>query len=385
MRRLLSCLARLIVLTSVCLSTPTISQISPPGKASVELLTEIPETSSVTQPAPPAPVVISTPDNNSVPDYARYKGVTQQMWNRIAEIGDPLNCEAKIEEISTSVTQQTLSPCNGNCINDALAANNVVELRGGEYNISGSIWVGPGKILKGTHGERVIIQASGTLTGMIVDGGSSSNIEIQFAEEIGVSLKTNAVVHRMIVGNTGVNPYQNVAGFGFAMHGQDSKNNCVVSVEAYNGFNEDGDGCSSCTKGGNADGITAKFGAGNVTYIDSHSYQNSDDGFDFWKGGAGSNVPDIRIFYSSANSNGKHPTRNNSDGNGMKFGSSSGDYGSRLVYGSEVCDNVSVGFDRNTTQETIEILNSTASRNNLNFYETENEVISSDPNALTCN
>ena len=135
MRRLLSCLARLIVLTSVCLSTPTISQISPPGKASVELLTEIPETSSVTQPAPPAPVVISTPDNNSVPDYARYKGVTQQMWNRIAEIGDPLNCEAKIEEISTSVTQQTLSPCNGNCINDALAANNVVELRGGEYNI----------------------------------------------------------------------------------------------------------------------------------------------------------------------------------------------------------------------------------------------------------
>ena len=68
----------------------------------------------------------------------------------------------------------------------------------------------------------------------------------------------------------------------------------------------------------------------------------------------------------------------------MKFGSSSDDYGARLVYGSEACDNLAVGFDRNLTTEAVEIFNSTAKGNYLDFYETDNEVISSDPNVLTC-
>ena len=388
MRRLLSCLARLIVLTSVCLSTQAVSQLSRPSTPNIDLLTELPVTSNESlqgsTETPIASAPSSTTNSISVPGYAKYKGVNEEMWDRIAEIGDPLNCRARVEEVSKSVTQQTLSACSGNCINDALNANDVVELRGGEYTISGTIYVGQDKILKGTLGERVIIRADGVSTGLEVDGGYSSNIEIQFAEEIGVKLRANALVHRVIVGNTGVNPTSNSAGFGIAMHGPESKNNCLVSVEAYNGFNEDGAGCESCYNGGNADGFTIKFGANNVTYIDSHAYQNSDDGYDFWKSGTPSDVPTIRIFYSSANLNGKHPTRSNSDGNGMKFGSSSDDYGARLVYGSEACDNLAVGFDRNLTTEAVEIFNSTAKGNYLDFYETDNEVISSDPNVLTC-
>ena len=48
-----------------------------------------------------------------------------------------------------------------------------------------------------------------------------------------------------------------------------------------------------------------KYGAYNITFIDAHFHHNSDDGYDFWKGGDEAQIENdgvtIRIFYSSSN------------------------------------------------------------------------------------
>ena len=96
-----------------------------------------------------------------------------------------------------------------------------------------------------------------------------------------------------------------------------------------------------------------------------HAHHNSDDGFDFWKAGHGAPIENddisIRVFYSSANLNGKNPltTSKNGDGNGFKFGSKDKyqrpkkDKGARLIYGSVACNNLVRGFDRNGTRTKI--------------------------------
>ena len=117
---------------------------------------------------------------------------------------------------------------------------------------------------------------------------------------------------------------KNSKGNGIRSRGKSSHSNCVVSVESAFGYNEVGN--SSVTKkGGNADGFIVNHHAHNITFIDVHAHNNSDDGFDFWKGGADAPIAEnnktIRIFYSSANLNGKNPFTLNGDGQGFKFGS----------------------------------------------------------------
>jgi hypothetical protein len=123
---------------------------------------------------------------------------------------------------------------------------------------------------------------------------------------------------------TGIGHPKNSKGNGVRSRGKSSHSNCVVSVESAFGYNEVGN--SSVTKkGGNADGFIVNHHAHNITFIDVHAHNNSDDGFDFWKGGLKNekdpNEPTIRIFYSSANQNGKNPFTLNKDGMGFKFGS----------------------------------------------------------------
>ena len=103
--------------------------------------------------------------------------------------------------------------------------------------------------------------------------------------------------------------------YGVYSTGLNSRSNCIVSVEAFNGYNEKKNSgqskVKSPSKGGNADGFAVKFGAHDITFIDTHGHHNSDDGYDFWKAGADAPIepkePTIRIFYSSANLNGKNP------------------------------------------------------------------------------
>ena len=90
--------------------------------------------------------------------------------------------------------------------------------------------------------------------------------------------------------------------------------------------------------------------------------------------------PTIRIFYSSANHNGKNPYTPNGDGNGFKFGSwdqyqknKGKDKGDRLIYGSVACYNRERGFDRNKTSMKIITDKLHATGNSKNYKDVSNK------------
>ena len=135
----------------------------------------------------------------------------------------------------------------------------------------------------------------------IVDKGFVANLTIYGAQKYGINIDGNhSTVFNVVIMNTGINSPLNSSGNGINARGVTSHSNCLVSVEAFNGYNEVG--ASNVTqKGGNADGIAIKRGAHNFTLIDVHAHHNSDDGYDFWKAGNGAPISEdeitIRLFY----------------------------------------------------------------------------------------
>jgi|TARA_Y100000294_G_scaffold138015_1_gene131185 hypothetical protein len=335
-------------------------------------------------------------DNNDGVSNRNYiKGVNEDQWAIIDKIGDPLNCQQRIEEVKKAKIDVIVSyqefVDHPSIINKSIRENSVTKLEAGEYIINSPINVGKGKILIGETGTRIIGRNTSTA---IHNAGSIANLEVINAKKYGIEVQKNSDTYNVIIKNTGINSPNNSQGVGLQSSGSGSSGNCVVSVEVLNGYNEIGSS-DETAKGGNADGFTVKYGAHDITFIDSHSHHNSDDGFDFWKGGAGAdiekNVPTIRIFYSSANHNGKNPLTTNGDGNGFKFGSWDGyqknrgvDKGDRLVYGSVACFNVSNGFDRNKTSTNIITNNLNAVGNKEGFKDVSSYTTMTDPQALKC-
>lgn len=323
------------------------------------------------------------------------QGVSEQQWQMISQIGDPLDCRTRIEKLRQLDPGKMLT--HEEFLNDPWMLNystmfsKVVTLGSGEYQITETIKVPPGHTLIGQ--ENTIIDASLVSVG-IMNYGNVTNLTVFQAQKYGIQVMSDSNIFQVVVKNTGIGAPNNSQGNGIHSSGLRSKGNCVVSVESSHGYNEIGS--SNVTeRGGNADGFTVKYGAHNITFIDTHAHHNSDDGYDFWKGGAGakieSNKPTIRIFYSSANHNGKNPLTPNGDGNGFKFGSSNEyqkskgrDFGQRLVYGSAACWNREKGFDRNKTSTKIVAKNLNASGNKRGYKDVSNFNRQTDPNNVTC-
>jgi peptidoglycan hydrolase-like protein with peptidoglycan-binding domain len=297
--------------------------------------------------------LISTP----LGDYI--KGVNAQQWAVIRTLGDPQNCERRIKALQKKrkgiLVSQEEYESNPDILEEALETSNTVFLSNGVFKLKQLIELN-NKILIGS--SNTVIEADGQNYAIYMSGSSIQNLHIRNAGKVGVTIFKNSNVHRVIVENTGVNNSNNTRGHGFSILEKTSSNNCLVSVEAFNGYNDDGS--STGTKnGGNADGFQIKYGANSVTLIDAHGHNNSDDGFDFWKAGDGTNYENddtiIRVYYSSANLNGKNPFTPNGDGNGFKMGSADKyqtpkkDRGARFVYGSVACRNLNDGFTRNAT------------------------------------
>ena len=173
---------------------------------------------------------------------------------------------------------------------------------------------------------------------------------IQNSGNIGIRIVQNNLIYRIVVGNTGVYWRASTRGIGFEQDGRyAATGNCVVSAEAYNGFNHMfglGQKCKGCS----ADGFDVKHNASNATFIDAHGHHNSDHGFDFYNGG---NLfspirPVIRVFYSSAKKQ-RNFLRSGGDNGGWKLdGEPQQDDMvfelSRLIYGSVACSNPKTGF-----------------------------------------
>jgi hypothetical protein len=323
------------------------------------------------------------------------KGVSKEQWSIIKKIGDPLNCEERIAKLNNLsggnlITVEQFNK-NKNIINMSLRENKITILDTGEYNIESPIIIRDSSILVGKN--NVIINSSKSNNGVIINLGSVKNLTIYNAKQVGISVFNQSDVYKVLIKNTGIDSPINNRGYGMYSVGLTSHGNCIVSVEAFNGYNETGN--SKVTrKGGNADGFGVKFGAHDITFIDTHGHHNSDDGYDFWKAGDEAPIktkePTIRIFYSSANLNGKNPLTPNADGNGFKFGSKNKynkpkrDKGARLIYGSVACYNTANGFDRNGTPMKVIGKNLSARGNGMKDYRNVSNKKSSDKFKLNC-
>ena len=302
-------------------------------------------------------------NRNKAFQHSKYiKAITKEQWNIIENIGDPQNCFARLSLVDKIKLGAVINPKiyaqNKNYIKQTLNKNKTVFLENGIFQLDETINL-DGKILIGS--EKTILDASLLETGVIVSNGTLKNVRIINAKKIGVSVIKNSNLHNVIIENTGVGVEDNSKGHGVSILGENSTGNCLVSVEAYNGYNKAGDNC--CKNGGNADGFQIKYGANGVTLVDTHGHHNSDDGFDLWKSGHDAPIKKddiiIRFYYSSANLNGKNPLTPDGDGNGFKLGSRDKyqapkkDKGARLIYGSVACYNKLNGFDRNGTKMKI--------------------------------
>ena len=301
------------------------------------------------------------PNNpETLPDVI-YRGVTADQWKIIEKIGDPLNCKKKVfdlqkieknkfYELSTDICK------NERCIKNALKTNDYILLREGTYSLHWGLDL-KGKILIGADNEQVILDASNADIGISLKNSVLSNVIIQNSKDVGISLHNDNLIYRVVVGNSGVFSDNSSKGIGIEQDGTwgNVKNNCLVSTESYNGFNNlfgFGQKCVGCS----ADGYDAKHSATNITFIDSHGHHNGDHGFDFFMSGRASKVPlqpVIRVFYSSGTYSGKNPYRQGGDGGGWKLdGDEDQFYLSedrsipKLVYGSVSCFNKDHGFSK---------------------------------------
>ncbi len=320
------------------LNSTSPSTTIPPTTTSSTTTISTTSTSSTTSSSTTAP-------STAVPSDVAYTGVSDVMWNEInqrrSEFGDTNDCQSRVESIPTNGFE--LAPCQGNCVNDALANHDVVKLLPGVFTISSPVSI-VDKILIGAHPTNVVIDASQVDTGVWVqEAGKVSNLTIIDARNTGLKLGDDTTSYRISVKRTGYSAHSNDNGAG--VHSYNRSGNCVVSVEVMDGYNEDGKGCSSCYNGGNADGFKISFGSGETSLIDCHATRNSDDGYDFWRSD-GSNF----IYYSTAFNNGEMlDGRVAGDGNGFKLGIGNVKH---YLFKSKAFNNPAHGFDVNGNQVT---------------------------------
>ena len=324
------------------------------------------------------------------------QGINDSQKQKIMEIGDPLECMKRVRKIEQLENHAVIS--SDDYLKDpallhlALRENKITILEEGIYKLQATLPLSDGNFLIGKG--KVVLDASNVSAAINIDKGFVANLTIYGAQKYGINIDGNhSTVFNVIIMNTGINSPLNSSGNGINARGVTSHSNCLVSVEAFNGYNEVG--ASNVTqKGGNADGIAIKRGAHNFTLIDVHAHHNSDDGYDFWKAGNGAPISEdeitIRLFYSSANHNGKNPLTQNGDGNGFKFGSADKyqkpqkDKGARAIYGSVACNNLMRGFDRNGTRMTIIAENNQARSNPKSNYKEVFSKSSKDAFSLKC-
>lgn len=294
-------------------------------------------------------------------------GTTTAQWAEIAAqrllFNDPNDCKARVDAVPT--TGFTLAA--GGDIASALASNQTVLLQSGTYKPTGArLDILTGKKLVAAPGASPVLDLSAltnfaavyvgdnvTLSGVDITGAQGMSI-ITF--DIGRSHYSNGgLLHRLTVHDSGRVGNKD-DGTGVAISGGSSgqgQNWCAVDVETYNLWNPGG--AAPVGQGGNSDGISSKFGAGQTTFINVNSHNNGDDGIDMWQGGASYH------YFGQYHDNGKVPgVTNAGDGNGVKLGTGSV---SHKFYKSTANNNKEGGFNLNgnTTQPTL--VQSTASGN----------------------
>jgi hypothetical protein len=138
--------------------------------------------------------------------------------------------------------------------------------------------------------------------------------------------------------------------------------NLVKNCDSFHNFNTTG------RVGNNADGFGAKFiiGPGNRFY-GCRSWENSDDGYDFWRAENTIVVENCWAFNNGDASVFGDPPNFEGAGNGFKLG---GDFvaGDHIVRRSLAFDNKDKGFDHNNNTGALTLLHNSAYKNGRNYY-----------------
>lgn len=318
---------------------------------------------------------ISVKQNSQPPAGVEWKGVTPAMWSEInsqrAVFGDTNDCKARIDSLPT--TGFVLPP--GGDIASALAANNVVILQTGVYNISARFGIPPGKKLIGGPGQNPIIDATGfnddSATVFLGDNSVFTNIVLRNTPSIGIvtynlggfGYSNGALIYRVVVHSSGMDQARKQKnGSGIVVTGG-SYNTCVVSAEVYDTYNilgTDGSNTSITAHGGNSDGIVNSYGAYNNSFIDVHAHNAGDDGFDMWEGGQ------TYWYFSVSHDNGKNSVfALTGDGNGIKLGIGNI---SHKFYKVDASNNKEGGWDLNGNTQQPKMVQCAASGNSLGNY-----------------
>ncbi len=134
----------------------------------------------------------------------------------------------------------------------------------------------------------------------------------------------------------------------------------VVNVDSYRNYDPK-------KKGGMADGFASKQkqGPGN-TFINCRSWENSDDGFDFYDSPESVMVYDSWTFRNGVNVFGYPDSIWDVNGNGFKLGGLSQQSNSRCTRCVSF-DNIAKGFDQNNNTGGITVEQSIGFRNGINF------------------
>lgn len=297
-----------------------------------------------------AAIASDLPKFDPPPDEVVYRGVTEEQWETISRIGDPLNCRQRVYDLQNLDFDEfyELKPedCqNESCINDLLLKNNKILLREGIYETFPIKLFS--KTILGYPNERIILNIKGNV-GIDISYSNLANIIIQNAGDKGIDIGHKSFIYKVVVGNTGIHNKLSQRGIGFRLkEGSSAQDTCIVSAEAYNGYNYKSKYRFGYF-GGAADGFDMKFSsAKNITFIDTHAHHNSDHGFDFFCSGNKDQEPVIRMYYSSAIKN-KNPYKRGGDGGGIKIGGQLSDHecnfsdvrsSPRILYSTVACFN----------------------------------------------
>ena len=226
-------------------------------------------------------------------------------------------------------------------INTAVPGDTIY-VRGGTYNLNSTVNIGAGKSgtaanpysLLAYPGESPILDFRGEVYSATNQGQKGLNLNgsywrvkgltIQYAADNGIAIGgSNNIVEQVVA-------RQNQDS-GFSIAGNNASNNLLLNCDSYGNF-DFGAG------GENADGFAVKergLGPGNVIR-GARSFDNADDGFDFWQAQAGVTVINSWSFHNGVASVFNNPAGFTGDGNGIKLGHDSGTHvlENMLVWGN---------------------------------------------------
>ena len=241
-------------------------------------------------------------------------------------------------------------------------AGNLIYVRDGNYNFTAQVSLSrsgsaaqPIRI-RAYPGEHPVCGFSGEPSGkagILISGNwwQLYGLEIVHASHNGILIQGSSnVVERCVIHESGDSGL-NISASGSTL----ASSNLVLNCDSYRNYDP--------PVGGNADGLTAKFtvGPGNV-FRGCRSWNNSDDGFDFWEATNAIIVDHCITFSNGFNVFDANPATNtmfNGDGNGFKMG---GNYqpGPHHYLNCVSFGNKVNGFDQNNNTAGLTVDNCTA-------------------------